>query len=135
MQKCNEFDEYSTKAEQIMRDFQNLLENRKDFQIKEEPREEFPYIIPETSFASFSWSNTVKNEDFFDSDSEPAVNPFKSERKSKKRGRPAKSKEFSETFYCTEPGCNRRFANRAKLNFHVQYHSKERPFQCQQCGE
>lgn len=175
LEKCNEFDEYSTKAEQIQRDFRLILQRK--IQIKQEPKDyDYPYaaaadiFTPSTSFAisnictmpewnpvkqensNFNFETNPVDEDFrlqgFDDDSaSDDLNPINTEKKSTlkvkkstsgKRGRPPKPKESqttTEMFHCTEPGCERRFDCRAKLNFHVQYHSKVRNHQCQQCGK
>lgn len=151
LEKCNEYDEYIAKAEQIQKDFKILLQKKTI--IKQEPKDfdydeslafmnksglnneytDFPNIKVENyQFQEFNDTNGFQ----LDHESESEDNSYQMPSTSKKKPASAKKpktsrkrEKITELLHCPEPGCERRFDNRGKLLFHMQYHSKERPHQ------
>lgn len=138
MEKICEYDEYSTKAEQIQTELQMILAGK-----DEATQEELTNVVvieeylEEMDVLQSDYDQQLKSEEPEErQQKERKAKKAKkiTEKLPKKKKAPYRRPKFAAMLSCPEPGCTRRFFERKLYNSHVQYHAKERSFVCE-CGK
>ncbi|XP_070507913.1 zinc finger protein OZF-like [Chironomus tepperi] len=164
VQKLNDFDKFSLKAEQIQSELKMLMHNK--IYIKQEPKEELDDVSigsyetemntdnedavnevvstdvdkkPVNMSAHFDWNSTKDNEELKKRNlsmfEDLKSRPKKRIKNEKSQKTTPKKKKNDVVYQCTFPPCDRRFPTKTRLLNHLQLHSTDRPFQCSFCGK
>lgn len=134
MIKCNEFDEYSTKIQEISKLFLDYLQKPQTTEIKEEFEENDIYIIEEHPKIEFKEEIPIVSSELLEasqSSTNPQLNPDKlptQKRKYKKRCSSGEKK-----FICDYPDCNWSFKQQFRLREHQEVHNPTRDYECDIC--